>query len=154
MRRPVFLIYFLSMNAKNLIAVDIKKVLATTNGFAVFIGPEDKTFVIYIGQDVGAAILMFQRKVKKPRPLTHDLIGRIFNSLEVKIDRIVINDIREGTFFAQLYLRMENELGKKIVVIDSRPSDCLALALQFSAPIYVESGVIDQLEDVSHIIKD
>ncbi len=142
------------MNAKNLIAVDIKKVLPTTNGFAVFIGPEEKTFVIYIGQDVGAAILMFQQKVKKPRPLTHDLIGRIFNSLEVKIERIVINDIREGTFYAQLYLRMENELGKKIVVIDSRPSDCLALALQFSAPIFVESGVIDQLEDVSHIIKD
>lgn len=142
------------MKDGNLVEIGIKKVLPTTGGFAVFLGTEDKTFVIYVGQDVGAAILMFQKKVKKPRPLTHDLIGRIFSSLEVKVERVVINDIRDGTFYARLFLREENELGKKIVVIDSRPSDCLALAAQFSAPIFVERRVMDQLEDVSHIIND
>ena len=140
------------MSSSDLVEISVKKLLPTTSGFAVFMGPAEKTFVIYVGQDVGAAILMFQQKVKKPRPLTHDLIGRIFKSFEIKLERMVVNDCRDGTFYAQLFLREENELGEKIVVIDARPSDCTALALQFSAPIFVERKVLDQMEDVSHII--
>lgn len=141
------------MNKENTIPVKVKKLVPTPTGFALFIGPEDKTFVIFLGRDVGAAILMFQQKVKKPRPLTHDLIGRIFSSMEIKLDRVVINDLRDNTFYAQLHLREENELGKKIVVIDARPSDCIALARQQTAPIYVERKVLNLVEDVSHLLK-
>jgi bifunctional DNase/RNase len=141
------------MDEKAAVPVKVKKLVPTPNGFALFIGPEGKTFVIYLGQDVGAAILMFQQEIKKPRPLTHDLIGRIFTTLEIKLEQVVINDLRDNTFYGQLHLREENELGKKFVVIDARPSDCIALALQQSAPIYVERRVLDQVEDVSHLLK-
>jgi bifunctional DNase/RNase len=59
--------------------------------------------------------------VKKERPLTHDLIGSILLGLGASLDHIVINDARDGTFFARIILRMENELGKKIVELDARP---------------------------------
>ncbi len=141
------------MDKNDLIQVAIKKLSPTPTGFGLFIGPEDKTFIIYVGPDVGAAILMLERDVKKPRPLTHDLIGRIFTSLGIKVDKVVINDLRDNTFFAQLYLREENELGKKIALIDARPSDCIALALQSPAPIFVTREIIERVDDVSDLLE-
>jgi hypothetical protein len=139
------------MENQDLIPVRVKQLVPTPNGFALFIGPEEKTFVIYLGRDVGAAILMFQQEVKKPRPLTHDLIIRIFSAFEIALERVVINDLKDNTYFAQLHLREENELGKKMVVIDARPSDCIALACQHEAPIFVRRHVLDQAEDAGAV---
>ncbi len=137
----------------NVVAVTIKGVMPTANGCAVFLGDESKIFVIYVDQSVGNAIQMTLNGVKKERPLTHDLIGSMLLGLNATLDHIVINDAREGTFFARIILRMENELGKKIVEIDARPSDAMVLALQQSRPIFVARPVLDSVEDMTEILE-
>ncbi len=137
----------------DVVAVTIKGVMPTANGCAVFLGTEAKTFVIYVDHSVGNAIQMTLNGVKKERPLTHDLIGSILLGLDARIDHIVINDAREGTFFARVILRMENELAKKIIEIDARPSDSIVLALQQKRPIYVAQTVFDGVEDMSEILE-
>jgi uncharacterized protein len=137
----------------DVVEVFVKGVMPTANGCAVFLGNDDKTFVIYVDHSVGNAIQMTLNGVKKDRPLTHDLIGHIFLGLGVKLDYVVVNDVNEGTFFARVLLRMENELGKKIIEIDARPSDSTVLALQHKRPIYVARKVFDAVEDMSEILE-
>ena len=137
----------------DVVAVTIKGVMPTANGCAVFLGNEDKTFVIYVDHSVGNAIQMTLSGVKKDRPLTHDLIGSVLLGLGAQIDHIVVNDQRDGTFFARILLRMENELGKKIVELDARPSDSIVLALQQKRPMYVARAVFDTVEDMTEILE-
>ena len=137
----------------DVVAVTVKGVMPTSNACAVFLGSDEKTFVIYVDPSVGQAIQMTLDGVKKERPLTHDLIGSVFLGLGVRLDHIVVNDAREGTFFARILLRMENELGKKIVEVDARPSDSIVLALQEKRPIYVARAVFDAVEDMTEILE-
>ena len=137
----------------DVVAVTVKGVMPTSNACAVFLGSDEKTFVIYVDPSVGQAIQMTLDGVKKERPLTHDLIGSVFLGLGVRLDHIVVNDAREGTFFARILLRMENELGKKIVEVDARPSDSIVLALQEKRPIYVARAVFDSVEDMTQILE-
>jgi uncharacterized protein len=136
----------------DVVEVTVKGVMPTANGCAVFLGNEDKTFVIYVDHSVGNAIQMTLNGIKKERPLTHDLMANIFLGLGVRLDHVVVNDVQEGTFFARILLRMENELGKKIVEIDARPSDSTVLALQQKRPIFVTAKVFDSVEDMSEIL--
>ncbi|HWL15308.1 MAG TPA: bifunctional nuclease family protein [Opitutus sp.] len=137
----------------DVVPVSVKGVMPTANGCAVFLGNDEKTFVIYVDHSVGNAIQMTLNGVKKDRPLTHDLIGSILLGLGAQLDHILVNDAREGTFFARVLLRMENELGKKIVEIDARPSDSIVLALQQKRPIFVARAVIDATEDMTEILE-
>jgi bifunctional DNase/RNase len=91
--------------------------------------------------------------VKKERPLTHDLIGTMLLGLGARLEHIVVNDARDGTFFARILLRMENELGRKILELDARPSDSIVLALQQKRPIYVARPVFDAVEDMTEILE-
>ncbi len=102
---------------------------------------------------VGNAIQMTLNGVKKERPLTHDLIGSMLLGLGARLEHVIINDQREGTFYARIFLRMENELARKIVEIDARPSDSIVLALQQKRPIYVARPVFDLVEDMSEILE-
>ena len=133
--------------------VTVKGVMPTSNGCAIFLGNEDKTFVIYVDPSIGNAINMTMNQVKKERPLTHDLIGLILKGLETSSERVLITDVDEGTFFARIILRMENELGKKIIELDARPSDSIVLALQMKQPIHVANKVLDNVEDMSEILE-
>lgn len=137
----------------DVVAVMIKGVMPTPNGCAVFLGNEDKTFVIYVDPFVGKAIQDTISGLKRERPVTHDLIGSILLGLGAQLDHIVINDEREGTFYARVLLRMENELGKKIVELDARPSDSIVLALQHKRPIYVSRPVFETREDMTEILE-
>lgn len=137
----------------DVVEVQIKGVLPTTNGCAVFVGNDEKVFVIYVDHSVGAAITMFLRGTPKERPLTHDLIGHIFTGFGVGVERVIINDLKSSTYFARLILKSENELGKKILEIDARPSDCIALAVQQKSPIYVAAKVFSAVEDMSEVLK-
>lgn len=134
------------------VPVTVKGVMPTANGCAVFLGPDAKTFVIYVDHSVGNAIQMTLAGVKKERPLTHDLIGHLLTGLGVRLEHVVINDVSGGTFFARILLRMENELGKKIVEVDARPSDSIVLALQQKRPLYVARKVLDAVEDMTEIL--
>jgi bifunctional DNase/RNase len=138
---------------KEVVPVSIKGVMPTANGCAVFLGNEEKTFVIHVDHSVGNAMQMALGGVKKERPLTHDLIGHILLGLGATLEHVVINDVKEGTFFARILLRMENELGKKIIEIDARPSDSIVLALQQQRPIYVVSEVLDSVEDMTEVLE-
>ena len=133
--------------------VQVKGVLPTTNGCAVFIGNDEKTFVIYVDHSVGAAITMFMRGTPKERPLTHDLIASVFSGLGVRVERIIINDLKNSTYYARLILHVENELGKKILEVDARPSDSIAMAVQSKSPIYVANKVFEEVDDMSEVLK-
>jgi bifunctional DNase/RNase len=138
---------------KDVVSVSIKGVMPTANGCAVFLGNDEKTFVIYVDHSVGNAIQMTLNGVKKDRPLTHDLIGSILLGLGANLDHIVVNDARDGTFFARILLRMENEIGRKIVELDARPSDSIVLALQAKRPIFVARAVFEGVEDMTEILE-
>ena len=137
----------------DVVLVTIKGVMPTANGCAVFLGNDDKTFVIYVDHFVGKAIQDTLSGVKKDRPLTHDLIGSLLLGLGAQLDHIVVNDAREGTFFARILLRMENEIGRKIVELDARPSDSIVLALQQKRSIYVARPVFDTVDDMTEILE-
>ena len=134
-------------------AVEIKGVMPTSNGCAIFLGNDSKTFVIYVDQGIGTTISMTLNAVKKERPFTHDLIEHIFKGFQIEIERVVISDFEDGTYFARLVLKMSNELGVKMVEIDARPSDCIVLALQQKKPIYTASKVFDNVQDMSEILE-
>jgi bifunctional DNase/RNase len=138
---------------KELVPVIVKGVIPAVNTWALFLGNETKTFVIYVEPVLGKAIQMTLAGVKKERPLTHDLIGSILLGLGARLDHVIVNDARETTFFARIFIRMDNELGKKIVEIDARPSDSIVLALQQKRPIFVARAVFDAVEDSSEIFE-
>lgn len=130
------------------IEVRIQRLLATPSGCAVLLGARDKTFVIHIGRGVGMAVSMALERVHKLRPLSHDLVTSVLAGLGARVERVVINDLRNETFYARLFVREESERGTRVAEVDARPSDCLALAVQAGAPIYVEESVLDRVEDV------
>lgn len=98
-------------------------------------------FPIIIGSNEAAEIDRKVRGQYLERPLTHDLIRLIFEALGAQLTRIVITDLRNGTFYANLYLQQNDQE----VLVDSRPSDAIALAIATSVPIFVEERVLDQV---------
>jgi len=140
--------------SKPVVSVQVRALLPYNNGRAVFVGNEHKVFVIYVDEGVGAAIGMFMNNTPKERPLTHDLMGLLMTALGAKVERVIINDMKSETYFARLIISAENELhAKKLIEIDGRPSDCIALAIQQGAPVYVSQEVWDEVEDRSDILK-
>jgi uncharacterized protein len=140
--------------SKPVVEVQIRGLAETSGGCAVFLGNEEKVFVMFVDQSVGLAIALFQQGTKKERPLTHDLLANILRALDAKIEKVIVNDLNGGTYFARLVLSTENELKqKKIIEIDARPSDCIAMATQQPAPIYVSLDVWDQLEDMTEALR-
>jgi bifunctional DNase/RNase len=140
--------------SKPVVEVKVRAVAASSGGFAVFLGNEEKVFVIFVDQSVGAAIAMFMQGTQRERPLTHDLLANILRALGAKIDRVIVNDLKRGTYFARLVLSAENELNqKKIIEIDARPSDCIAMATAQRAPIYVSLDVWDEVEDMTEALR-
>jgi uncharacterized protein len=106
---------------------------------------EDKKFVpIWIGLFEASAIATELEKISFSRPMTHDLIHEILRTIEVTVTRIEINDLRNNTFFANIYLTKE---GKNFIV-DARPSDAIAIALKANSPIYVDEKVINKSRDI------
>ena len=136
---------------KDVIEVQVRAVLPLEGSFAVFLGNETKVFVIYIDESVGTAISMFMRGVSKERPLTHDLVGHLLLAFGAKVERVVINNINGSVFHARLIISAENELQttRKVIELDARPSDSIAMAVQQGAPIFVAKSVWDSVEDVS-----
>ncbi len=136
----------------DLIPITIKGVMPTAGGCAVFLGTETKTFVIHMDPGMGHTITMHLENIHPERPLTHDLIGKIFMGLGITLEHIIINNIKDSTFFARIILTMKNELGTKVVELDARPSDAIILSLQAQKPIFISRRVFDQVEDITKIL--
>ena len=133
--------------------VQIRGILpANSGGCALFIGNDQKVFVINVEPQMGAIISMFLRQHPKERPLTHDLINRIFQGFGISVERVIITDLKNSTYFARLILQQQNEVARKIVELDARPSDCLAIAAAQKKPIFVTSELFEQVEDMSEVL--
>ncbi|HSE62032.1 MAG TPA: bifunctional nuclease family protein [Thermoanaerobaculia bacterium] len=95
---------------------------------------------IWVGIFEANAIALQMEKITTPRPMTHDLLRNLLSELETKVERIVINDLRDNTFFARIHLLR----GDTRWNVDSRPSDAIALALRVDAEIFVEEDVLEK----------
>ncbi len=137
----------------SVVAVSVKGVMPTSNGCAVFLGSDAKTFVIYMDRGIGEAIQRAVNGEQAERPMTHDLMLTLLDGLGAEVERVVINDVEDGTFFARLIVSMENELGHKIVEVDARPSDSIVLALTSKKPLYAAQQVLDAVDDMTEILE-
>jgi hypothetical protein len=102
-----------------------------------------RNFPIVIGMSEILAIDRRLKGIELPRPLTHELLAGVIEQLGGHIEKIVINDLRDHTFYAVIHIRQ----GDKQIEIDSRPSDAIGLAAGLNVPLFVEDRVFDQLED-------
>jgi hypothetical protein len=137
----------------DVVPVEIRGILPANSGCAIFVGNEKKVFVIQVEHNMGAVIGMFLRDTPKERPLTHDLMNSVFKGFNISVERAVITELKNSTYFARLILQQNNELGRKIVEIDARPSDCLALATAQKKPLFVAAALFEQVEDMSEVLE-
>ena len=134
------------------VPVQIRGILPATSGCALFVGNDEKVFVINVEPQMGRVIDDFLRNEPKERPLTHDLINRVFQGFGITVERVIITDLKNSTYFARLILQQQNEVARKIVELDARPSDCLALAAAQKKPIFVSASLFAQVEDMSSVL--
>ena len=104
----------------------------------------DRVLPIWVGVFEANAIALQIENVATPRPMTHDLLRNVIADLDGAVDRVVVSDLKENTFFAIIHLTVNGER----VIVDARPSDAIALALRTRAPILVEETVIDNAKTV------
>jgi uncharacterized protein len=100
---------------------------------------------IWVGIFEANAIALQIEKVDTPRPMTHDLIKGLLNHLDAKVTKIVVTELKDNTFYALIFL----DVGGKVVTVDSRPSDAIALALRTDSPIFVTDDVISKSSSTS-----
>ena len=109
----------------------------------LFVPTEEMCLPIWIGEAEAASIALVLRGESFSRPLTHDLLAMVVDGLDGRVDRVVITDQREGTYYARIYFGRDNN----VVAVDARPSDSIALALRTEAPIYIEETVVTKVRD-------
>lgn len=136
----------------DVVPVQIRGILPANSGCALFVGNDEKVFVINVEPQMGKTISDFLRDAPKERPLTHDLMQNVFKGFGISVDRVVITELKNSTYFARLILQQHNEIGRKIVEIDARPSDCLAIAAAQKRDIFVSQSLFDQVEDMSEVL--
>ena len=113
---------------------------------------------IWIGHPEAAAILMRLQGAELPRPMTHDLLATVIERLAANVAAVIVTELRDSTFYAVIHL----EMGEQEVLLDSRPSDAIALAVRTDAPIYVSAELLSanaiefeqEMEDAEDIVKE
>jgi bifunctional DNase/RNase len=135
---------------RELVRVEPIALLPTQAGCAVFLGDGKKAIVFYIDPSGGSSINLALTGQAPPRPLTHDLFLLTLSGLGATVSRAVIIRMENDIYYARLILEAENEImERKIIELDARPSDCLALTARCGAPFYVVRELWDRLEDMS-----
>lgn len=137
------------------VKVEPVALMPTSAGCAVFLGDGEKVIVFYVEPAIGASINAVMSGVKPPRPLTHDLFSQMLDAFGARVEKAIIVKVDGDVFYARLFITAENEImERKVVEIDARPSDCLALAVRQDAPIYVRQHVWDELRDMSEVLAE
>ena len=135
--------------ASDLIAMSIKGLMldpVSNSPIVVLKDDAEKFFLpIWVGIFEANAIALQLENVSTPRPMTHDLLRNMISELDARVTRVVINDLRDSTFFAQIRVIT----GERTLELDARPSDAIALALRADAPIFVAQSVLDQAQTIS-----
>ncbi len=103
---------------------------------------DDSLLPIWVGVSEAQAIALELQDMRMPRPMTHDLIKSLLMGLDTEIKKVVVNELKNSTFYALIWLERDG----KVMAVDSRPSDALALALRHDCPIYVEERVFEACE--------
>ncbi|HEY0593728.1 MAG TPA: bifunctional nuclease family protein [Thermoanaerobaculia bacterium] len=107
---------------------------------------EEKVFLpIWVGIFEANAIALQLENIATPRPMTHDLLRNLIETVDGKVRRVIINELKDSTFYA----RIDMVVGERQLEIDARPSDAIALALRTAAPIFVEQDVLDQAQTIA-----
>lgn len=104
----------------------------------------DRVLPIWVGIFEANAIALQIENVTTPRPMTHDLLRNVIADLDGSVEKIVVSDLKENTFYALIYVRIRGE----VVAVDARPSDAIALALRVGAPIFVEDEVVKNAKNL------
>ena len=99
----------------------------------------DRVLPIWVGVFEANAIALQIENISTPRPMTHDLLRNILSEIEADVQRIVVCELKDNTFYAMIYLDREGQT----MAVDARPSDAIALALRTKAPIFVEDDVVE-----------
>lgn len=100
---------------------------------------EGRVLPIFIGGPEATAIAFALEEVETPRPMTHDLMKDLLDALGARIERVVVTELRDATFFAEIILNMAGDVRS----VSARPSDAVALAVRFGAPVFAEEGVLE-----------
>jgi bifunctional DNase/RNase len=95
---------------------------------------------IFIGVPEAQAIALSMQNIETPRPMTHDLLKNVLDELGAQVERIVVTELREGTFFAEIVVKSQGEVRS----VSSRPSDAIALAVRIGSPIFAAEDVLDE----------
>lgn len=127
-----------------LVQLSFDKIMQTRSYTVVILSALDKRFAIYTDPSIGRVLQLYLTGTEKPRPLTHDLMYSIMTGMNIRIKQVVINDIQDTIYFARLFLEQHRDGVRNIVEIDSRPSDCITLALMSNAPVYCTKEVLDK----------
>ena len=107
---------------------------------------QEKIFLpIWVGIFEANAIALQLENVATPRPMTHDLMRNLMKAIEARVEKVVISDLRESTFYAVIHISVAG----KTIDVDARPSDAIAIALRTEAPIFVEQNVLDQAQTIA-----
>lgn len=139
----------------DLVRVEPIALLPTQAGCAVFLGDGKKVVLIYIDPAVGASINSALAGHQAPRPLTHDLFLQALGTFGATVSRALIVRMENDIYYARLILEAQNEImERKIVELDARPSDCLALAVRCGAPMFVLGSLWETLQDMAGVLEE
>ena len=138
-------------NSKTIIT--LKRVITTSSGAGLFLGNDEKTFVIYVDLLMGEQINLALKKQTQPRPLTFDFVRYVLQSFEIAVKTVVIYKTENGVFYARVVMEQQNTL-QRIVEMDIRTSDAILLALTMDKPIFIADSVFEQIPDATEILNN
>lgn len=144
----------MEMHKENMVRVGIAALMPTPAGTGVFLSDDNKVTIIYIDPSIGASINGSLEGVKMPRPLSHDLMADLLQAFGGEVVRAVVHFCEDDIYHAKLFIEAANEImHRKLVVLDARPSDCLAMVVRYDAPLYFVEEVWEKMEDVSGLLE-
>ena len=138
------------VNEEDFLETRIDNISVSNLGFIVFLKADrdDRVLPIFIGANEAQSIAIAYNNQVPPRPLTHDLMKNVLGMLDVEVTKVQVTSLAENTFFGRVYFKKE---GIEDMDIDARPSDAIALALRYKAPIFVHKDVY---ESASIVVKE
>jgi uncharacterized protein len=131
-----------------LIQLSFDKIMQTRSYTVIVLMGQSKKFAIYTEPHIGKFLQSFLTEVPSVRPLSHELVDKIFEGLDVRVKQVVIYDVQDTVYYARLFLEQDifdptnGQVIRHIIEIDARPSDCLTLALMNNAPVYCTRKVL------------
>lgn len=131
--------------SSELIQLTFDKIMQNKSYTVIVLSAKGKSFAIYTEPTIGKMLQTFLTEVLNPRPLTHELIDKIFEGMDIRVKQVIINDVQDTIYFARLFLEQDlSDDLRHIVEIDTRPSDSLSLALRTGAPVFCTAKVWEE----------